>query len=101
MTPGSAWKWPTSTAINAAASTLETREIGFSLLEKRAHRLFRLGRAEALAEHLHLLGDRLAHDLRVALLHQLLGEADRFRRKCRKRLAYLDRFRHQRFRSDD
>src|SRR5947207_5681686 len=90
MTPGSAWKWPTSTAIKAAASSLEAREIRLALLEEGAHRFLRLGRCQALGESAGLLGNRFAHLRAVALLQQLFGEPQRGRRQrrqCERRAA--------------
>src|SRR5262245_54003225 len=79
--PGSPWKWPTSTATRAAASSLEAREIRLALLQEGAERFLRLGRGEPLAEDARLLLDRRGERRRVARLHQLLGQADGFGRK--------------------
>src|SRR5438270_13726968 len=89
MTPGFSGKCPASMAtsgpaietgaaaaqiITALTPNSKTREVRLALLEERAHRLFRLGRVEALAEDPGFLGDLLAHRGRVRRFHQALGQ---------------------------
>src|SRR5690242_7260605 len=72
---------PTRFSRSRKLAISELREIGLALLQERAQRFLRLGRAEALAEDAPLLLERAPHDLRVRGLQQALGEAQRFRRQ--------------------
>src|SRR5262245_2619762 len=97
ITPGSPWKWPTSTATRAGrrARRLEPREIRLALLEERRQGFLGLGRGQPLGEDLRFLADGLAKRGAVALLHQLLGETDRLGRQRRQRLGRLLRLQQQ------
>src|SRR5882672_7483298 len=62
--------------ITTLAPNSEAGEVRLALLEEGAHRLFRLGRGEALDEEAALLRDLPLHRLGVRRFHQTLGETD-------------------------
>src|SRR5256885_16127543 len=69
--------------IATLAPNSEAREVRLALLEERAHRLFRLGRGEALDEDAALIGDLLLHRLGVRRFHR--SEERRVGKECRSR----------------
>src|SRR5688500_12703878 len=82
-------------------SALEAGEIRLALLEKGAHRLLRLGRAQALEHEPPFLHDSLMGGLFKPRFHQSLGETDRLRRQRGQQVCRLLGSGHQIFRGNN
>src|SRR5512145_961950 len=91
----------TGKASRAAASNrnliLETGKIGLALLQERAQRLFRFGRAQTLGEDPRFFVYRSGERFGVACLHQALGKTNGFGRQGGERACNFKRMIEQLF----